>query len=159
MMNSWKVVLATMVIFGAGVITGGVLVRQTTLRPKNTAVRQSINTGRPQVFSPGNLRLEFIRRAERELDLSAGQRIRIDELIQRSQERSRKVMEPIAPKLREEVQQTREEFRAILTPGQRAQFDRFWKQQQPRPPREGRPPGSRERPSAPGPARPPTPGS
>src|SRR5262249_42076634 len=78
LVNTWKVILATIVIFGTGVVTGGLLVRQTTLSllphpaPSMTATRQ---------FPPGSVggvRLEFLRRAERELNLTFDQREQID---------------------------------------------------------------------------------
>lgn len=154
--NTWKVVLATVIIFAAGVVTGGLLVRQSMARPWPKAQKQP-NAQKQQVFTPGNMRFEFLRRAQRELDLTPGQRDRIDTILTQSQERTRKVMETVSPRLREELQRTREELREILTPPQRVQFDRLLKQQQR--PREYRPPGRegpRER--LPGPNQPPLPG-
>lgn len=124
-----------MVIFAAGVITGGVLVRKTMLRPERNPQRLQAAQRPPVTFTPGSMRVEFLRRAQRELELTAGQHERIDDILKRSQERSRKIMEVIAPKLREEVQTTREEFREVLTPEQRVHFDKLWKQR----PREQRP--------------------
>ena len=50
-MNSWKVILATVVIFGAGVMTGGLLVNYVdhshhpaTTRPKPHRARRKITT-------------------------------------------------------------------------------------------------------------------
>lgn len=111
-----------MVIFAAGVVTGGVLAwrLQRSLpdsRPRNPGTRLS------QVPSPGGQRLEFLRRAQRELNLSADQRQRIDKILKESQERSRKLMEPVAPQLRQEVERTKSEFRQQLTPEQRRKFD------------------------------------
>jgi Spy/CpxP family protein refolding chaperone len=132
--NSWKVILATMVIFAAGVVTGGVLVRKTMLRPERAPHRLQAVQRPPVTFTPGNMRVEFLRRAQRDLELTAEQQARVEEILKRSQERSRKTMEVIAPKLREEVQKTREEFREVLTAEQRAEFDKLWKQR----PREQR---------------------
>ena len=129
-MNTWKVILATMVIFGTGVVTGGLLVRYSQ-RPPGSHLHRTDTAGRPaQPVSAGGLRLEFLRRMERELELSREQRERIDKLIKESQERSKKIMEPVAPKLREELQKTKEQFVEALTPEQRARFDELWKQQQ-----------------------------
>jgi Spy/CpxP family protein refolding chaperone len=131
-----------MLIFGTGVVTGGLLVRQ--VAPRETPTVQRTTAPRPpQTFTPGTMRVDFLRRAQRELDLTADQRSQIDEILKSSQERSRKIMEPVAPKLREEVQRTREEFRQVLTPSQRTQFDSIWKQQRPR---DTRPQG-KDRPS------------
>jgi Spy/CpxP family protein refolding chaperone len=126
--NNWKIILATMVIFGAGVVTGGLLVqhadRARVPRPRGqAAVRQA------QPSSPGNMRLEFLRRMQKELGLTPDQQKQVDVLIKESQERTRKLMEPVSPQLREELQRTREAFRDLLTPDQRKRFDEIQKQQ------------------------------
>jgi Spy/CpxP family protein refolding chaperone len=127
--NSWKVILATMVIFGTGVITGSLLVRRAAPVPRNppsVAVPHP-----PQNVSAGGMRIEFLRRMERELDLTARQHAQVDKLLKESQERSRKIMEPVAPQMMEELERTKEQFRAALTPGQQARFDQLLKQQRP----------------------------
>jgi hypothetical protein len=130
--NSWKVILATMVIFGAGVVTGGLLVRNSQraqfLPPP---VVPAGYLPRPvQPVTAGGSRVEFLRRAERELNLTAAQRERIDKIIMASQERTKKLMEPVTPHMREEVQRAKEEFRDALTIDQRVRFDELIKQQQ-----------------------------
>ena len=132
-MNTWKVILATVVIFVAGVVTGGLVVRRTAEIP---APIRPHYAGAPRLASPysaGGLRLEFLRRAERELQLNPDQRERIDKLLQASQERTRKLMEPVAPELRAELEKTKDEFLEVLTPEQRARFEVLVKKQQQRP--------------------------
>jgi len=123
--NTWKVILATMVIFAAGVVTGGLLVRNVeshySVHRRPGAVRAT------QPSSPGGMRLEFLRRAQRELGLTSEQKQRIDAILKESQDRTRN-------KIREELQRTRTEFREVLTPEQRVQFEELIK----------RPPRSRE---------------
>ena len=121
-MNTWKVILATMVIFGAGVVTGGLLVRSTVLKPSKPP-HTSAAVSRAIPPTPGLIRVEFLRRAERELDLTPEQREKADKLIAASQERTKKIVEPVAPKIREELKQTRDQFRALLTTEQQARFD------------------------------------
>ena len=145
-MNSWKVILATLVIFASGVVTGGLLAvysgRSFVVRP------QRPNAARPaQPVSAGGMRLELLRRMQRDLDLTQDQRERIDKILKDSQEHTRKLMEPISPALREEFQHTKEEFRQVLTPEQRARFDELFKHQQ-------HPQGQRH-PASPAPAPPP----
>jgi len=128
--NTWKVILATMLIFGTGVVTGALVVRnsergQGPLRPRNMSQARPVGT-----FSAGGLRVEFLRRAERDLDLNAEQRERIDKLMKESQERTRQIMDPVAPDLRAELQRTKEEFRQVLTLEQRTRFDELVKKQQ-----------------------------
>lgn len=127
-MNTWKVIFATVVIFGAGVVTGAFVVKysvQTPARPQHPGVNRPV-----QPISAGGLRIEFLRRVERDLNLTADQREQVDKVLAASQERSRKIMEPVTPKIREELQQTREQFRAILNPDQKIRFDELLKQQQ-----------------------------
>jgi len=82
------------------------------------------------------MRLEFLRRMERDLDLTPEQRERVDKILKEGQEHTRKAMEPVASAVHAELQRTKEEFRAVLTPAQQARFDELLK----RPPhgREGR---------------------
>ena len=126
-MNTWKVIFATVVIFGAGVLTGGLLVKYSVQTPSRPQHPQG---NRVQPISAGGLRIEFLRRVERDLNLSPDQKEQIDKIFSASQERSKKLMEPIQPKIHEELQQTREQFRAVLNPEQKMRFDELLKQQQ-----------------------------
>lgn len=126
-MNTWKVIVATLVIFIAGVVTGGLLAvysgRSFVVRPQRPAP-----PNRPApTQSPGILRVEFLRRLQRELDLTAGQRERIDQILKESQEHIRKIEEPVLPAVRDEMRRTREAFRDELTPEQRVKFDESFK--------------------------------
>ncbi len=136
-MNSWKVILATMVIFGTGVVTGGLLVRH-SVRPLPQRIPVAV---RPVVAqSPGGMRIEFLRRIQRDLDLTPEQRERVDRILKESQDRSKKIMEPVAGDLRQEIQRTKEEFRQSLRPEQRARFDELLKH--PQRPRQPQHPGN-----------------
>ena len=125
-MNYWKVILATMVIFGAGVITGGLLVRETqvTKRPKQARPAATNHQATVQNVTPSQMqRLEFLVRANNELDLTPEQRVRIERVIREGQERTRQLWETIAPDVRKELQLVRERIKAELTPEQRRRFD------------------------------------
>ena len=126
-----------MVIFITGVVTGGLLVRFAEQRPEGN--RAAPPRPSPPPGSPGWVRIDFLRKMQRELDLTADQRQRIDKLLKESQERTKKLMEPVAPSLRAEVQRTKEEFRDVLTPEQRARFDELLKQQQQQRPQKKQP--------------------
>ena len=134
-----------MLIFGTGVVTGGLLVRNSHRTqphpPKNNNTGMARSPQPLTAFSASGVKIEFLRRMERDLSLSSEQRERIDVILTESQERTRKLMEPVAPQLREELQQTKERFRAALTPPQREAFDAMLKQQQR--PREQRHPAGR----------------
>ncbi len=123
-MNSWKIILATIVIFAAGVLTGGILSRR--LQQANLIRRPSQHRV-AQPASPSGWRFEFLRRAQRELDLSPEQRHQVDEILKASQERTRAIMEPVSPQIRAEMQRTKDEFRALLTPEQQKRFDELLK--------------------------------
>jgi len=128
--NTWKVILATIVIFVAGAVTGVLLVRQTHSQPDSAP--GALSGGHTRQFPPGSaggVRIEFLRRAERELNLTFDQREQVDRIISASQERTKKLMEPIQPQIREELQQTKEQFLAVLSPEQRARFEELLKQQ------------------------------
>jgi hypothetical protein len=126
-----------MLIFGAGVVTGGLLVKHTVLAQ---APKEPRNNGRPFMDrSPALLRVDFLRRAERELNLSREQKEQADKIIGESQERTRKLIEPISPQIREELEQTKEQFRGLLTADQKMRFEEMLKQQNR--PREQRRPG------------------
>ena|SRR5438309_1592301 len=133
-----------MVIFGTGVVTGGLLVQHAE-RIRTPHGQHGGGLPRPpQAVSAGGTRFEFLRRAERELNLTPDQREQVDQILRTSQERTKKLMEPVQPKMREELQQTKAEFRAALTPEQRDRFDQMVKQQQ-RPREQRRPMPQRER--------------
>lgn len=140
-MNIWKVIFATIVIFGAGVVTGGLLVNYTRVskpRPKPTP---AVNTAPPWQAAPNlyhrppqevqrvleERRLEFIRNASSQLDLSAEQRDRIEKIIRESQERTRELWSQVAPEMRKEVVEVREKIRAELRPEQRRRFEELMK--------------------------------
>ena len=129
-MNTWKVILATMVIFGTGVVTGGLVVRHAAhgrdRHPQHPA--SAVHPAQPT--AAGAMRIEFLRRMERELDLTPEQREPIDKVLKEGQERMQKLMEAVEPRRREEFKKTIEEFRAVLTPAQQKRFDELVKQQQ-----------------------------
>jgi len=121
-----------MVIFGTGVVTGGLLVRH--LEPargrRPQRANEALRAGQP--VSPGLVRIEFLRRMQRELDLTPDQREPIDRILKEGQERMKKIMESVEPRRRAEFKRTIEEFRTVLTPEQRKRFDTLIKQQQQR---------------------------
>ena len=129
-MNNWKViptiVCATVLIFGAGVFTGGILVncvKQPQARPaKHPATAASANAVcasnpvAPSVKPPEILSQDFLQRLEGELHLTKDQHETIQKIIQEGQNSVRKA-----------VQDARLEIREVLTPGQRKAFDELVK--------------------------------
>jgi hypothetical protein len=127
--NTWKVILATLVIFIAGIVTGGLLVRYT----EQNAPRRGERASAPRLAqrgAAGLVRMEFLRRVQKELDLTPDQHQRVDKMLKEHQEQIKKIVEPIEPDIQEEVQTAKDEFLETLTPAQRARFDELLKQQQ-----------------------------
>jgi Spy/CpxP family protein refolding chaperone len=138
-LNIWKVILATMAIFVTGLITGAFLVWHSERLFSTPAQHPSSAPHPGPVVSPYGLRLDLLRRMQRDLNLTIDQHEQIDKILKDSQERSKKIMEPVAPQIREELAKTREEFRKVLTPEQRAKFEDLLQHQH----RSGTPPGGR----------------
>jgi Spy/CpxP family protein refolding chaperone len=146
--NTWKVILATMLIFATGVVTGGLLVRHSERARNHRPQLHPAGAVRPaQPASPGVMRIDFLRRLERELDLTREQREPIDKILKDGQERMKKLMDTVEPRRREEFRKTLEEFRAVLTPDQRAHFDELLKHQQQRAHEQRKSAPTRERPA------------
>ncbi len=134
-MNNWKViptiVLATVLIFGAGVFTGGFLVnyvkqshpkpakRQVASIAPTNSVPPTAATNPPTAKSPKPpeiLSKDFLQRLDAELRLTVEQREAIQKIINEGQDQMRKAM-----------QDARLEIREILAPDQLKQFDELMK--------------------------------
>lgn len=126
-MNDWKViptiVLATVLIFGAGVVTGGILVdyvkqarpRMAAKHPNPAPPVNPIPTNNP-IRPPQILSKDFLQRLEGELQLTKEEHETIQKIISDNQNQMRKV-----------VQDARLEILEALTPQQRVQFDDLMK--------------------------------
>jgi hypothetical protein len=160
LVNTWKVILATLVIFAAGVVTGGLLVNYTDhakprprpdwrpLPPETSSRVIEPGTGREPIRPAGVpgavpqfLRKEFLERLDREVNLTPEQRGRIEQIIREGQERNREIWERVSPELRKEIADTRKQIQAVLRPEQRARFDELMK----RPQRRAVEPGAPDR--------------
>jgi hypothetical protein len=117
------VVLATVVIFAAGVVTGGLLVRKTSPRPM------------PVKGQPFWGRFEGTRRAVDELeragDLTFEQRVRIDNIIRDSQELIAEYFGILEPDVQQVFRKMREDIHAQLTSEQRGRFEELAKRPPP----------------------------
>jgi hypothetical protein len=72
-------------------------------------------------------RVEFLRKAQEELDLTPEQRLRVQAHLNASQERIRMIWEPVAPQFRLELEALKERIRGEMTPAQSKQLDRILK--------------------------------
>jgi hypothetical protein len=129
--NNWKVILATVVIFGAGVITGSLVLhclqrcaaREECVNPAVAAAGQV-----PQANPPGHppengkprlpeaMNKQFLQRLDEELHLSPEQHKAVQKIITEGQHQIRKV-----------IHDQRLEIREELTLEQRKQFDELVK--------------------------------
>ncbi len=132
-MNSWKVILATVVIFGAGVLTGGLLV--------NYVVHEHRTLPRP--LPPEMWRKDFIEHLDKALMLTPEQHAAISKIIAEGQERNREIWRTnAAPKMRQVMEQVHQRIRAELTPEQQKRFEKMLRSFAPHhPPRDEKPPG------------------
>ena len=152
-MNAWKVILATLVIFVAGLVTGGLLVsysdraqqKQRRSNPRENPNRAMGNVSGPNLRDgqrppnlpnrlPHGLSMEFLQRLDSELHLTPDQRERIEKIITTGQQRNKELWERIAPELRREIAESQKRIREELTAQQKVRFEELMKQ---RPPRKG----------------------
>ncbi len=137
-MNNWKVIFATVVIFGAGVFTGGLLVnyvhhphsnnkvsRKLTAASHSPATNQIANqTTNQMAYAPENAKLhppeilskQFLQRLDGDLHLTPEQHDAVQKIIGDGQNLMRKV-----------VQDARLEIREALTSEQCKIFDELMK--------------------------------
>jgi hypothetical protein len=133
--NSWNVILATIVIFGAGVITGGLLVnhvehpagvhRPMVIRPPESTNDSEI----PVPMRAQILNKQFVGQLSEELQLSKDQREQIGKIIAQGQQSTRDLWKLVGPQFRLISQNTRMQIRNVLTSEQRKQFEILMKQQ------------------------------
>jgi hypothetical protein len=137
--NDWKIIFATVVIFGAGVISGGLLVNYTDVAhlkaaqpappvldvtnniPVADTNRISRSTNSPRARLPEILSRQFVDRLEKELQLTLDQRADIEKIIAQSQDEARKSFQSIR-------QEARQSIREELTDEQKKRFDDLFKQ-------------------------------
>jgi uncharacterized protein YneF (UPF0154 family) len=133
------VVLATVVIFAAGVVTGSLVTRKST---------------RFQIAQPSWARFEAVRRAVDELDrrgeLSSEQHLRIDQIIRDHQELIADYFSILEPDVQQVFRKMRENIREELTQEQRRQFEEVLRKRALRP-MERRSEDFQRGPSQPGP--------
>lgn len=141
-MNYWKVILATVVIFGAGVVTGGLLVNyvnhshapavhRTVIVPPphppatNAAPRLAdlAKNRPPEIFNDG-----FIKQLDNVLELEPEQLDTIKKIIADGQEQNHAIWTNSAAQMRKVMQDARRQIREQLTPEQQKQFEDLLKQ-------------------------------
>jgi hypothetical protein len=152
--NYWKIILATVVIFGTGVLTGGLLVDSVQhSRPRNNFHRGATNSeARPPAEvrelqshtnnlaslarpprPPEILDANFVQQLDDKLQLTADQRASIQKIIADGQERNHSIWTNNSAQMRAVVQDVRHRVREALTADQQKQFEDLMKRAPRRP--------------------------
>lgn len=121
------IVLAAVVIFAAGVVTGGALVLQA--RPRLPA-----GGGTPFLA-----RVEAVSRTAGQLDLTPDQRRRVDDIVRDAREQLADYFMILEPDIQQVFRQMRQQIQAELTPAQRARFEELFRKRQQQRPADRRP--------------------
>jgi hypothetical protein len=134
--NFWKIILATVVIFGAGVMTGGLLV--------NYVDHVHSGNHHPSDYHDSDLPMphgemlgkQFLSQLNDVLHLTPDQHKTIEKIIADGQERNHDLWKIVSPQFRAVMQDVHQKIREQLTPDQRKQFEKLLKQFHPsrRPP-------------------------
>jgi hypothetical protein len=150
--NYWKVILATVVIFGAGVLTGGLLVdnvdyshQRNPRRPQVSAEmrpqsdrndqprqQESARPRQPEMFSK-----QFVQQLDDALRLSPEQRDKITKIIADGQERNRQVWTNYIPQMHKVTLDVQQQIHTELTTNQWKQFENLMKPRPARRPASG----------------------
>ena len=124
-MSPWKVILATMVIFACGVMTGGMVTRTMAPRTEPAMAALPVLPAPVRALAPPMMQMQksaFFKVLDKQLELTGEQRDQIGKIMKASQERTQPLWNQIAPQMNEELKNVREEIRGLLTPEQRKKF-------------------------------------
>lgn len=129
-MSNWKVILATIVIFGAGVVTGGLLVNHVArFHPQRQPVTwESL----PPALRAQLLNTNFVQLLNDRLRLSPKQREQIRKVIAKAQQNTHDLWKLVSPQFQLVWRDTRQQIRSVLTPVQRREFEFMIHERRPR---------------------------
>lgn len=137
-MNAWKVILAALVIYVAGIVTGNFASGLAKGTQEESQGQQNARPRPPRMH-------DLVRRMESRLHLDSEQAEKVREIVEGSLERMRALSDELRPKFETESQSMRLEIEALLTEEQMAKFDEVFERSGIRPSRGsgGRGPGGR----------------
>lgn len=119
MVRPWRVILAAVVIFLAGAITGSVATR--VYAPK---IIHRTHVPAPLPVGPER-RQAYLSKLDRELQLTPDQRQKVEAILAESQQRMKVLWRRMEPDTKEEYRRTAREISAVLTPEQAENFKRM----------------------------------
>ena len=134
MVASWKIGFAALLIFGAGMVTGGLGSRAAFRALRRAFPETRENPGRMETTPAGTTnrtsrptgyqRLETYRRViGAQPDLKPAQRQRIEALIDETGGKIQELWNPVAPLVQSEIRELRHRIEEELTPAQKERFD------------------------------------
>jgi len=127
--NSWKVILASLVIFGTGVVTGGLLVDHTHHGRRSfehDAVRQPPEIPMPKPIAD-RIGKQLMQTLNDKLQLTPEQKEKIQKIVTDGQDRNHAIWTNVAPQMRAVIQDVHQQIREQLTPEQKEQFEELLK--------------------------------
>jgi hypothetical protein len=142
-LNFWKIALATIVMFGAGVTTGGLLVshvdrsNRNNHRPPGTEFRppglehepgRGMGMEFPRPRQPDLLNTNFVKDLNEALKLTPEQQSSIEKIIADGQERNHQIWTNNAEQMRGVVQDARRRVRLLLNDDQQKKFEEVMNQ-------------------------------
>jgi Spy/CpxP family protein refolding chaperone len=116
--KSWTVICAALVIFAAGLVTG-------VFADRAAVAARTEHVSPPPPFQGRPDHRRFLEKLDKELNLTPDQHKQIEGLLAASQDRIKKLWEPVRPKVHEEYHQTREEINKLLTPEQQELYKKM----------------------------------
>ena len=141
-MKIFQVILATLVIFGSGALTGALIMNRIhgpapdavppPYRP--VVIRSNMPTAQPVALRTNTpawprgadevaqRRVQYLERIAPQLELTEAQKTEIAEILKESHQRIRALSESIGPDVRKEIKETHERFQKCLNNEQRVKF-------------------------------------
>jgi hypothetical protein len=129
--NFWKIILATVVIFGAGVMTGGLLVNYVDHAHQGNH-HPSDNHDSDLPMPHGEmLGKQFLSQLDDVLHLTPDQHKAIEKIIADGQEHNRELWKLVSPQFRAVMQDVHQKIHEQLNPDQWKEFEKLLKQFRP----------------------------
>jgi len=128
--NAWKIILATIVIFAAGVFTGGFLVNcidhshHAHHRPEIHAEVSPL----PEPPLVRQMNKDFLKKLDDKLQLSPEQHSKIEKIIATGQDRNHELWTNVAPKMRAVMMDVNHQIKEQLSADQQKDFEELLKQ-------------------------------